>query len=63
MKCTAEARGRECTCTSRSCDKHGKCCLCVAYHRRLNELPCCFFPPEAERSYDRSIECFKRCAS
>jgi hypothetical protein len=47
-----------CTCTYTSCDKRGACCACVAYHRSSGELPGCFFPPEAERTYDRSVECF-----
>jgi len=27
----------------------------VAYHRAIGELPGCFFPPEAEKTYDRTI--------
>jgi len=30
----------------------------VAYHRNLGELPGCFFPAAAERTYDRSVEYF-----
>jgi len=30
----------------------------VAYHRSLGELPGCFFPPEAEKTYDRTIRKF-----
>ena len=48
-----------CTCTY-SCDKRGACCACVAYHRASGELPGCFFPAEAERTYDRSIGHFVR---
>ena len=47
----------ECTCTY-SCDKRGICCECVAQHRAMGELPGCFFPPEAEKTYDRSIRKF-----
>ncbi len=43
----------KCTCTY-ACDKHGKCCECVAYHKRKNEFPGCFFTEKAEKSYDRS---------
>ena len=32
-----------CTCTYTSCSRHGKCCECVAYHRRSGEVPGCFF--------------------
>jgi len=46
-----------CTCTY-SCSKRGVCCECVAQHRAAGELPGCFFPPEAEKTYDRSIRYF-----
>jgi len=45
----------ECTCTY-PCNKHGKCCECVAYHRVNGEVPACFFSKEAEKTYDRSIK-------
>jgi hypothetical protein len=45
----------DCTCTYRSCSKHGVCCECVAYHRANGEVPGCLFPAEAERTYDRSV--------
>lgn len=44
----------ECNCTY-SCPKHGKCCECVAYHRRCGEFPACFFGAESEKTYDRSF--------
>ena len=47
-----------CPCTYSSCLKRGKCCECISYHRSLNELPACYFPPEIEKTYDRSIERF-----
>lgn len=47
-----------CNCSYLYCDKKGMCCLCIKYHRERGELPACFFPPEAERTYDRSIEHF-----
>ena len=47
---------RECPCTY-PCPRHGKCCDCVAHHRAHNEgVPACFFSPEAEATYDRSVE-------
>ena len=45
----------ECTCTY-SCPRRGKCCECVAYHRKLNQVPGCFFSKEGEKTYDRSIQ-------
>ena len=60
MECIVEKNLKNCTCTYTSCSKRGKCCECVAYHRKNNELPGCFFTPEGERSYDRSVENFIR---
>ena len=47
-----------CTCTYTSCSRYGKCCECIAYHRRMNELPGCLFSKSAEKTYDRSITMF-----
>jgi hypothetical protein len=44
-----------CNCTYEPCSRKGKCCECVAYHRRSGELPACYFTPEVEATYDRSI--------
>ena len=44
-----------CPCTY-SCNKHGKCCDCIAYHRDNGEFPACFFTSEIEKTYDRSFE-------
>lgn len=51
-----------CNCTYEPCSRKGKCCECVQYHRRSNELPACFFPDDVERTYDRSVARFIRCA-
>jgi len=49
---------KRCPCTWESCDKKGLCCLCIKYHLQRGELPACAFPPEVERTYDRSFERF-----
>ena len=49
---------QSCNCSYGYCDKKGKCCECVRYHRSLGELPGCFFPDDVERTYDRSIKRF-----
>ena len=36
----------------------GRCCECLNNHRPHGELPACYFPPEVERTYDRSIRRF-----
>ena len=43
-----------CTCTY-PCDKHGKCCECVEFHRKNEEVPGCFFSEAGEKTYDRSV--------
>jgi len=49
-----------CTCTYEPCSRKGKCCECIAYHRRAGELPGCVFSKDAEATYDRSATGFKR---
>lgn len=63
MECTAEKNKARCACTYASCERRGKCCQCLTYHWRNQELPGCLFPPEAEKTYDRSLENFIRCHS
>jgi hypothetical protein len=48
----------KCTCTYEPCSRKGKCCECIAYHRKSGELPGCLFPKDIERTYDRSIMSF-----
>jgi len=48
--------GDNCKCTYPGCSRHGNCCQCVAFHRDRNEATACFFTPEGERSYDRSLQ-------
>ncbi|MGB9823770.1 MAG: DUF6485 family protein [Candidatus Hydrothermia bacterium] len=59
MECKKEFNlNKRCTCSYPVCSRKGICCDCIAYHRSQGELPACYFPPEAERTYDRSIEYF-----
>lgn len=59
MECNIEANMARCNCTY-PCDRKGKCCECIAYHRSMGELPGCYFTKEAERTYDRSVENYMR---
>lgn len=52
-----EVNLRDCTCTY-ACSKRGRCCECIRYHREMGELPGCLFPPEVEKTYDRSTRRF-----
>ncbi|MCD6501016.1 hypothetical protein J7L01_00280 [bacterium] len=51
-----------CNCTY-PCDKKGRCCECIEYHRKRGELPACYFTADEERTFDRTIEYFVRCRS
>ena len=57
MECIVEKNLAGCTCTY-DCEKRGKCCQCVAYHRSMKQLPGCFFSKTGERTYDRSVRKF-----
>ncbi|MFP4012802.1 MAG: DUF6485 family protein [Chitinispirillaceae bacterium] len=60
MSVCENSTGENCPCTYSSCSRRGKCCECVAYHRRSGEIPGCFFTPEGERTYNRTIKAFIR---
>ena len=59
VECNQIEIAKTCTCTY-PCSKKGKCCECISYHRNMGELPGCLFPPEAERTYDRSRRAFAK---
>ena len=60
MECKKERNRRTCNCSYEPCPRKGLCCDCVSYHLSNRELPACYFPSAAERSYDRSFEHFAR---
>ena len=49
---------KDCNCTYEPCARKGMCCECLTYHRSQGALPACYFPADAEKTYDRSIEYF-----
>ncbi|MCJ7813343.1 DUF6485 family protein [bacterium] len=53
-----ESNMKRCNCSYESCSRKGTCCECVEYHRKMGELPACYFPNDVERTYDRSISRF-----
>jgi hypothetical protein len=59
MECKIEKNKAPCACTY-SCGKRGLCCDCVRSHLASREVPGCFFPPEAEKTYNRSFEHFAK---
>lgn len=60
MDCKKTQNARSCTCSYEPCSRKGVCCECISYHLRSQELPGCCFPPDAERTYDRSFTHFAR---
>jgi hypothetical protein len=60
MECKKEQNLANCNCSYEPCPRKGLCCECVQYHLRMREVPGCFFPDDAERSYDRSFEHFAK---
>ncbi len=63
MDCILKTNRISCNCTYEPCTRKGRCCQCLSYHLQMRELPGCCFPPEAERTYDRSQEHFIRIVS
>ena len=60
MECNVETTKASCNCTYEPCPRKGKCCDCIDYHLKYDELPACVFPAEVERTYDRSFTSFVR---
>jgi len=58
MECLQSKNRQACNCTYESCERKGLCCECLTYHRRLKELPACFFSAAVEKTYDRSLARF-----
>ncbi|OQX56078.1 MAG: hypothetical protein B5M54_00250 [Candidatus Aminicenantes bacterium 4484_214] len=56
--CSQDKNLKVCTCTWEPCSRKGFCCECIQYHWQMGELPGCLFPPEVERTYDRSLKRF-----
>ncbi|MCD4780280.1 MAG: DUF6485 family protein [Candidatus Omnitrophica bacterium] len=59
MKClNKEKNMSKCNCTYTGCVRMGICCECLHYHREKNQLPACYFPADAEKIYNRSVDYF-----
>ncbi|MCF8884701.1 MAG: DUF6485 family protein [Nitrososphaerota archaeon] len=56
--CNIDMNLNNCSCTYEPCPRKGVCCECLRYHWSHRELPACFFPPEIEKTYDRSLKTF-----
>ncbi len=52
----------DCPCTF-GCSKHGKCCDCMSYHLKMDQLPGCVFAKiskSAEATGNRSFSNFAK---
>jgi len=47
-----------CNCTYEPCARKGRCCECIAYHLKSRQLPACAFPPDVEKTFNRSFKAF-----
>lgn len=56
MECNLNNNLSGCNCTYPGCPRKGICCECIEHHRSKGQLPACYFSPEAEATYDRSVE-------
>jgi len=63
LQCEVDRNLEKCNYTYPGCPRKGKCCECIAYHRRNGELPACYFTEEQEKTWDRSIEYFVKVNS
>ena len=59
MECKVDQNKAMCTC-SYDCSRRAICCDCIRNHIGKRQVPGCFFPPDAEKTYDRSFEHFAR---
>ncbi|MFH1363595.1 MAG: DUF6485 family protein [Candidatus Omnitrophota bacterium] len=59
MSCENKKKNSQiCSCTYPGCSRKGLCCECLQYHLSNQEIPGCFFPPQAEKTYNRSRDYF-----
>jgi hypothetical protein len=60
MECKKPSNAKDCACTYLACGNRGVCCDCIKQHLSKKQLPGCCFPPEAEKTYDRSFANFAK---
>ena len=58
MDCRQNKNSKTCNCTYEPCSRKGVCCECLRYHMQMQQLPACCFPPDVEKTYDRSFARF-----
>ncbi len=63
MECKQILNLNRCNCSYDPCTRKGICCDCVAHHLKSRQLPACFFPTDAEKTFNRSFEHFAKLVS
>ena len=58
MECQIDLTKAQCPCTYEPCSRKGKCCECISYHLKYEELPACVFSIDVEKTHDRSFARF-----
>lgn len=58
MECRQKENFKNCPCSYPGCPRKGICCQCIRHHHEKDQLPACYFSPEVEKTYDRSIKKF-----
>ena len=59
MECSQQEKNlARCTCSYDGCSRKGNCCECLHYHLSQQQLPGCCFPPDVEKTFDRSFQRF-----
>jgi hypothetical protein len=58
LECGIDVNKANCNCTYEPCFKKGRCCECIVYHLKMDELPACAFPGDIEKTFDRSFTRF-----
>ncbi|HAW49879.1 TPA: cytosolic protein [bacterium] len=58
MECRKNENLTKCNCTYEPCSRKGICCECLHYHLKMRQVPACFFSPDIEATYDRSLRRF-----
>ena len=61
MECRKDMNIKHCNCTYEPCSRKGICCECIKFHLAKKELPACCFPPNVEKTFDRSFSSFIEC--
>lgn len=57
-ECKINNNLKKCTCSYSPCSRKGICCDCISYHKKMGELPACYFPKDVELTYNRTVENF-----